>query len=55
MVQVLAIERHNAFKPIPRGTDRLLPEDAIIVYGAEDAIDKVFKPRQKSRLTIMGE
>ncbi len=55
MVQILAIERNNDFKPIPRGTDRLLPEDAIIVYGAEDAIDKVFKPRQKSRLTIMGE
>jgi hypothetical protein len=55
MVQILAIERHNEFKPIPRGTDRLMPQDAIIVYGAEDAVEKVFKPRQKSRLTIMGQ
>lgn len=55
MVQILAIERQNEFKPIPRGTDRLLPDDAIIVYGAENAVEKVFKPRKKSRLTIMGQ
>jgi len=55
MVQILAIERKHDFKPIPRGNDRLLPDDAIIVYGAEDAVEKVFKPRQKSRLTIMGQ
>ncbi len=54
MVQVLAIERSTGFKPIPNGRDRLLAGDNVIVYGAEDAIDKVFKPKSKSRLTIMG-
>lgn len=54
MVQVLAIERGPEFKPVPRGVDRLLLGDALIVYGKADAIQKVFKPRKATKLTIMG-
>jgi hypothetical protein len=54
MVQVLAIERAGDFKPVPRGNDRLLAGDALIVYGAEGAIQKVFKPRKSTKLTMMG-
>lgn len=55
MVQIIAIERGNEFKPIPTGKDRLLPGDALVVYGAEDAILKVFRPKRTKRLTIMGD
>ena len=54
MVQVLAIERGGEFSPIPRGRDRLLPGDALIVYGVDDAIHKVFKPRKTRRLTVVS-
>ena len=55
MVQIIAIERGREFMPIPRGQDRLLPGDALVVYGAEDAILKVFRPKASKRLTIMSE
>ena len=55
MVQIIAIERKNVFKPLPTGKDRLLPGDALVVYGAEDAILKVFKPKRSKRLTIMSD
>jgi hypothetical protein len=54
MVQVLAIERGTEFMPVPRGRDRLLPGDALIVYGVDDAIHKVFKPRATRRLTVIS-
>src|SRR5690606_485712 len=41
MVQILGIERGGVYKPIPRGDDRLLAGDVVIVYGVEDAIHKV--------------
>jgi hypothetical protein len=53
-VQVLAIESGGEFNPVPRGRDRLIPGDAVIVYGATDAVQKVFKPRSSTRLTVMG-
>ncbi len=53
-VQVLAIESGGEFNPVPRGRDRLIPGDALIVYGAADAVQKVFKPRTTTRLTVMG-
>ena len=53
-VQVLAIERGRDFSPIPRGRDRLLSGDALIVYGVDDAIHKVFKPRRSRRLTVVS-
>jgi Trk-type K+ transport system membrane component len=53
-VQVLAIESGGQFNPVPMGRDRLLPGDGVIVYGAAEAVNKVFKPRSSTRLTIMG-
>jgi TrkA family protein len=54
MVQILAIERGDVFRPVPRANDRLMAGDALVVYGAEDAIHKVFRPRTTTRLSILG-
>lgn len=54
MVQVLAIERGSEFKPVPRGNDRIMVGDALVVYGKEDAVQKVFKPRRSTLLTVSG-
>lgn len=53
-VQVLAIERGGAFDPVPSGRDRLMPGDSLVVYGPTDAVQKVFKPRSSTRLSIVG-
>jgi hypothetical protein len=54
IVQVLAIERGPEYKPVPRGQEKLLVGDCLIVYGADDAIRKVFKAKKTRRLTIMS-
>lgn len=54
MVQVLAIEREGNYKPVPRGRDRLMAGDFLVVYGADDAIRKVFRPKKSARLTVMS-
>jgi hypothetical protein len=53
-VQVLGIERGGEFHPVPSGKDKLLPGDQLIVYGAGDAVHKVFRPRTSTRLSIIG-
>jgi TrkA family protein len=53
MVQVLAIERHGRFIPIPSGDDKLLAGDEVIVYGVADSIEGVFHPDKAERLSLM--
>lgn len=53
-VQVLAIERAGNFNPVPSGLNRLLPGDAIIVYGSTSGVRKVFRPRRSVHLTVAG-
>jgi len=54
-VQVLAIERAGHFQPVPRGEDEIMAGDELVIYGPTSAIQKVFKPRTTTRLTIVGE
>lgn len=54
-VQVLAIERAGHFQPVPRGEDDIFAGDELVIYGPTSAIQKVFKPRTTTRLTVVGE
>src|SRR5690606_28540476 len=53
-VQVLGIERNGEYQPVPTGGDRLLAGDFVVVYGAESTIHRVFEPRSRPRLPVVG-
>lgn len=51
-VQILAIERGGRFWAVPRGTDRLLPGDLLIVYGWAEGIKRLFAPDAADALLL---
>jgi hypothetical protein len=55
LIQILAIERGADFRPIPRGEDRLLAGDILIIYGTEDIVEEIFHPNGTQRITVMVE
>lgn len=54
-VHVLGIERGGQYFPVPRGDDRMLAGDELVVYGDEPSITSAFRPRSRTKLTIMGD
>lgn len=52
---VLAIERGDSFLSVPRGRDRVHPGDGLVVYGARQVAEKVFKSDQIQALTLVAE
>lgn len=52
-IQVLAIEREGDFQPIPKGDARLQAGDMLVIYGAQDKAQEVFRPKKTEALTIV--
>lgn len=53
-LQVLAIERGEAFIPVPDGKDRLLAGDQLIVYGARSSVQKTFDADSTQSLSLVA-
>jgi len=52
LVQILAVERGEEFRPIPRGEDRLMANDSLVVFGRASAIEHLFEPDETEVLEV---
>ncbi len=53
VIQVLAIERGQAFYAIPRGDDQFQAGDRLVVFGRAEAIERLFEPEASAALEIV--
>lgn len=53
VVQVLAVERGGEFLPVPRGQDRFLAGDRLVVFGRSEAIARLFDPEESEALGVV--
>jgi hypothetical protein len=53
VVQVLAVERGNDFRAVPRGEDRFQSGDRLVVFGRAKAIEHLFEPDETEALEVV--
>ena len=54
-VQVLAVERGRDFHGVPDGEFRLAVGDEVVVYGVQDAVERVLQPGEDQRFLIVDD